>query len=82
MANEIVATVTSDDDVVVSVQTTANNTAVSDLYNPLYVPQLGGIGDVDTSQLTNGSVLVYKTNTNKWTSTINLDAQDMDGGEF
>jgi hypothetical protein len=29
-----------------------------------------------------GSVLVYKTTTNKWTSTTTLDAQNMDGGEF
>lgn len=38
--------------------------------------------DVDTTIITNGSVLVYKTNTNKWTSTTTLDAQNMDGGEF
>lgn len=38
--------------------------------------------DVDTTILNNGSVLVYKTNTNKWTSTTTLDAQNMDGGEF
>lgn len=40
------------------------------------------IKDVDTSTLINGSVLVFKTNTNKWTSTTTLDAQDMEGGEF
>lgn len=38
--------------------------------------------DVDTSDLKNGSLLVYKTSTNKWTSTTTLDAQNMDGGEF
>lgn len=40
------------------------------------------IGDVDTGTLGNGSVLVYKTTTNKWTSTTTLDAQNMEGGEF
>jgi hypothetical protein len=39
-------------------------------------------GDVDATILNDGSVLVYKTNTNKWTSTTTLNAQNMDGGEF
>ena len=38
--------------------------------------------NVDATNLTNGSVLVYKQNTNKWTSTTTLDAQNMEGGEF
>jgi hypothetical protein len=38
--------------------------------------------DVDLQQLTNGSVLVYKNNTTKWTATTTLDAQNMEGGEF
>lgn len=40
------------------------------------------IGNVDVSNQVNGSVLVYKTNTNKWTATTHLDAQDVEGGEF
>lgn len=52
------------------------------IYNPATVPQLGDIGDVDTSVLVNGSVLVYKTVTNKWTSTTLLDLQTMEGGEY
>jgi len=40
------------------------------------------MSNVDTSSLTNGSVLVYKTTTSKWTSTTTLDAQNMEGGEF
>lgn len=38
--------------------------------------------NTDTSNLKDGSVLVYKENTNKWTSTITLDAQNLEGGEF
>lgn len=38
--------------------------------------------DVDLQQLRNGSVLVYKNNTTKWTATTTLDAQNMEGGEF
>ena len=46
------------------------------------VTAMGDITNVDTAILNNGSVLVYKTNTNKWTSTTTLDAQNMEGGEF
>lgn len=40
------------------------------------------MGDVDATNLEDGSVLVYKTNTSKWTSTRLLDQQFMEGGEF
>jgi hypothetical protein len=38
--------------------------------------------DVDLQSLTNGSILIYKNNTAKWTASVNLDAQNMEGGEF
>ena len=41
-----------------------------------------GLGDVDALLPSNGSVLVYKTITSKWTATTTLDAQNMEGGEF
>lgn len=40
------------------------------------------MADVDLTRLIDGSVLVYKSTTNKWTSTTTLDAQNMDAGEF
>lgn len=40
------------------------------------------IANVDTANLQNGSVLVYKTATNKWTSTLDLEDQYMNGGFF
>ena len=43
---------------------------------------ISGLADVDALLPNNGSVLVYKTTTNKWTSTTTLDAQNMEGGEF
>jgi hypothetical protein len=52
------------------------------LFNPPTVPRLADIGDVDTQNLANGSVLVYKTTTNKWVATTTLDLQNMEGGEF
>jgi len=56
----------------------------SNLNNPVYLETLDNVGDVDmnTNGKENGSVLVYKTNTNKWTATRTLDLQVMEGGEF
>jgi hypothetical protein len=38
--------------------------------------------DIVSEGLNNGSMLVYKTNTSKWTSTKTLDLQVVDSGEF
>ena len=56
----------------------------SDLSNPAVVESMQNIADVDTATngLINGSLLVYKTATNKWTSTTLLNEQNMEGGEF
>lgn len=59
-------------------------TTTTDLSNPAVVESISNIADVDvtTNGKINGSVLVYRTTTNKWTSTTTLDAQNMEGGEF
>lgn len=56
----------------------SSNTSVA------YVDSLDSVGDIDvlTNGKVNGSLLVYRTTTNKWTSTTMLDAQNMEGGEF
>jgi hypothetical protein len=56
----------------------------TNLANPATLQSLSDIGNVDTSTngLTNGSILIYKTTTNMWTSSTTLDAQNMEGGEF
>ena len=56
----------------------------SDLSNPAVVESMSNVADVDivTEGLINGSILVYKTATNKWTSTTHLSEQNMEGGEF
>lgn len=66
----------------VAVQEVGQTTAGTALYNPISVPSISDIGNVDTTQLTDGAVLVYRVNTNKWTSTTTLDLQNMEGGEF
>lgn len=40
------------------------------------------IGDVDTTTLVNGSVLVYKSSTQKWVSTTTLEEQNLEGGHY
>lgn len=57
-------------------------TVATNLANPAVVESISNIADVDTTTRINGSVLVYKTTTNKWTSTTTLDAQNMEGGFF
>ena len=74
----------SKNNLIVTVQDTSLVTATSNLNNPIYLETLSNVGDVDMASngKENGSVLVYKTNTNKWTSTRVLDLQIMEGGEF
>lgn len=74
MADEITVTVTEENLL----------SASTNLSNPIFLESLDNTGDVDmtTNGKVNGSVLVYKTTTSKWTSTTLLDAQNMEGGEF
>lgn len=58
------------------------NYTTTNLLNPTHVASLSDIGNVDTTNIVNGSVLVFNTTTNKWTSTLNFHEQDMEGGEF
>lgn len=71
-------------DVQVTVQEEDTFTVSTGLYNPVYVNSLSDIGDVDTvtEGKLDGSVLVYKSATNKWTSTTLLNQQRIDAGEF
>jgi hypothetical protein len=74
-------------DITATVDVTSNNVTVTavgiqgasaDVQNS----RLEDLGNVDSQDLANGSMLVYKTTTNKWTSTTTLDGQNMEGGEF
>lgn len=67
-----------------TVQQTSLTVSSTSLANPATVDTLSSVGDVDvtTNGLQTGSLLVYKTTTNRWTSTTTLDAQNMEGGEF
>jgi hypothetical protein len=80
---EITAVVTPDEALTVAVsEGTYVLNSSTNLANPAVVESISNIADVDTTTKINGSVLVFKTTTNKWTSTTDLDAQNMEGGFF
>lgn len=82
---EIIAVVDDPTQSVITATTSTGATTIitsSSLSNPAVIDSVSSIGNVDTTTLNNGALLVYKTNTNKWTSTTTLDAQNMEGGEF
>lgn len=79
---DIIAIVDTGQELTATVQDTSGALASSNLANPAVLESLSDVANVDTSTLVNGSVLVYKTATNKWTSTILLDQQDVEAGEF
>jgi hypothetical protein len=80
---DITAVVTPDEALTVAVsEGTYVLNSSTNLANPAVVESISNIADVDTTTKINGSVLVFKTTTNKWTSTTTLDAQNMEGGEF
>jgi hypothetical protein len=82
---DIIAIVDDPTQAVITATTSTGGTTIvtgSSLTNPQSVDSLSAIGNVDTSTLNNGAVLVYKTNTNMWTSTTILDSQDVTGGQY
>jgi hypothetical protein len=80
--SDTIAIVQPDEALQVAVSEGVITLAASNLSNPASVRSLSDVGDVDTSAIENGSVLVYKTIKHKWTATRILDLQVMEGGEF
>jgi hypothetical protein len=82
---DTIAVVEPDEALTVAVsEGSATLSSSSDLSNPAVVESLANVADVDitTNGLNNGSLLIYKTATNKWTASRLLDFQVMEGGEF
>jgi hypothetical protein len=72
-------------DILATVESGNNNIAASvvGIQGPSgQATTVASISDIDAANPNNGSVLVYKTITSKWTATRNLDLQIMEGGEF
>lgn len=84
MTQEFYVTVEVDQTAYVNVETekVSEVTAVG-IQGPSGVAgNVSAIPDVDTTLLENGSLLVYKTATSKWTSTRLLDLQTLEAGEY
>jgi hypothetical protein len=84
---DIIAVVDDPTQSIITATTSTGGTTIitnSNLTNvdSINVSSLSAIGNVDTTTLNNGAILIYKTTTNKWTSTTTLDGQNMEGGEF
>ena len=81
---DTVAVVTPDEALSVAVSENVLTFSSTNLAAPAVVESITNIADVDvtTNGKVNGSILVYKSTTNKWTSSTTLDAQNMEGGEF
>ena len=82
---EITAVVTPDEALTVAVsEGTYVLNSSTNLNNPAVVESISNIADIDltTNGTVNGSVLVYKASTNKWTATTILDSQDVTGGQY
>lgn len=81
---DTIAIVTPDQALSVAVSEGVLTLSQTNLAAPAVVEAISNIADVDitTNGKVNGSILVYKTNTNKWTASTVLDAQNMEGGEF
>lgn len=40
------------------------------------------LNNIDFSDLRNGSMMVYNSSTQNWTSTLNLESQNISGGQY
>jgi hypothetical protein len=81
---DTIAVVTPDQALSVAVSEGVLTLSSTNLAAPAVVESMSNIADVDvtTNGKVNGSILIYKTATNKWTASTTLDAQNMEGGEF
>jgi hypothetical protein len=43
---------------------------------------IDGLQDVNVTNKANGSVLVYNSSTSKWTATLDLENQNINGGSY
>lgn len=84
MADDITATVVTTDLLTATVDTTTTTTVDAVGIQGMSASDIGisGLNDVDAINPDDGSVLVFKQFTSKWTATRTLDLQIMEGGEF
>jgi hypothetical protein len=59
-----------------------NRVIAAGLMGPPGAATFGELRDIDLTQLSAGSLLVYNTQTSKWTATTLLDQQTVESGQF
>ena len=81
---ETTAIVQPDEALQVAVSEGVITLSSTNLANPAIVESMSNIADVDitTNGKINGSILIYKAATDKWTASTTLDAQNMEGGYY
>lgn len=68
---------------VVSVNTQGTTEVVAvGVQGPAGPAYINAASDVDVGNLENGSVLVYKSSSLKWTATTTLEQQNLEGGHY
>ena len=60
----------------------SGRTVVTGMLGPAGASSFAQMQDIDISQLGSGSLLVYNTQTQKWTATTLLDQQTVESGQF
>lgn len=76
VSNETIVTST------VTTETTATVSSVGIQGLSAENTNLENLTNIDSTNLEDGSLLIYKLATAKWTASTDLDAQNMDGGFF
>lgn len=66
----------------VVLQADAPKTIVTGIMGPRGASSFSQLQDIDLAQLGAGSLLVYNTQTQKWTATTLLDQQTVESGQF
>jgi hypothetical protein len=67
----------------IKVNTTGTSQVVSvGIQGPAGPNSISSAGDVDISDLKDGSLLVYSMLINKWEATTRLEKQELEGGQF
>ena len=68
---------------VVSVNTQGTTEVVAvGIQGPSGPSSISAAGDVDVSNLEDGSVLVYKSSSSMWTATTTLEQHNLEGGHY
>lgn len=75
-------TVVTEKNNTVVVRTEDSKVITTGIMGPPGKSLLSAMTDVDMSQLNPGSLLVYNTQTQKWTSTTLLNQQVVDSGQY